>query len=259
MGLPLPTSLSPTKAAAFQECPFAFRRSVIDRVPTPPTPPLALGSITHSALERFYQLPAEDRTPAALEAACHEAWHQHERGGELAEFLTGLDDDARRRLHQRVISLARAVLVVEEPSRVHAIATELRLEARLEEVLIRGVIDRLDYLHDGDLVVVDYKTGRAPSTSYQDSRLGGVLTYALLLAETLGRAPRAVRLLYLADGCVIERTPSSRELNGVARRLAALWAAIERACEREDFPPRPSRLCASCPHREACPAMGAAA
>ncbi|MDQ1372768.1 MAG: putative RecB family exonuclease, partial [Actinomycetota bacterium] len=39
-------------------------------------------------------------------------------------------------------------------------------------------------------------------------------------------------------------------------RTQAIWAAIERACENDDFRPRPSRLCDYCSFREWCPAWG---
>ena len=43
---------------------------------------------------------------------------------------------------------------------------------------------------------------------------------------------------------------------GVERRLAAVWAAVERACEREDFRPNPSRLCDWCAFKAYCPSCG---
>jgi putative RecB family exonuclease len=38
------------------------------------------------------------------------------------------------------------------------------------------------------------------------------------------------------------------------RQLEALWATIERALEREHFPPRPGPLCNWCSYKELCPA-----
>jgi putative RecB family exonuclease len=36
----------------------------------------------------------------------------------------------------------------------------------------------------------------------------------------------------------------------------AVWAAVEKACEREDFRPKPGRLCSYCAFRAYCPAVG---
>ena len=37
---------------------------------------------------------------------------------------------------------------------------------------------------------------------------------------------------------------------------AAIWTAVERACEREDFRPNPSRLCDWCGFKAYCPSFG---
>lgn len=257
MPLAPPATLTPTKATAFIDCPFAFRRTVIDGVRTPPTRPLVVGTLVHAALEDFYQHEPSDRSTAALDQAVEAAVAAGDHDDELGPFIAILTERERAALHRSIASLARTILDLEDPATVRTIGTELRLEAIIEGVHVRGVIDRLDLDDDGDLVVVDYKTGRTPPPSHQDARLGGVLTYALLVSVLFGRVPRLVRLVYLGDASVIERAPNPQMLRGVATRLRALWRAIERACEREDFPPRPSRLCGSCPHRDVCPAMGA--
>ena len=49
--LPLPASLSPSKVASFKDCALAFRLSAIDRLPEPPSPHAAKGTLVHRALE----------------------------------------------------------------------------------------------------------------------------------------------------------------------------------------------------------------
>ena len=51
---------------------------------------------------------------------------------------------------------------LEDPNEVTPVGIELILEARLGDVRLRGILDRLDRTPEGELVVVDYKTGRAP-------------------------------------------------------------------------------------------------
>jgi putative RecB family exonuclease len=36
----------------------------------------------------------------------------------------------------------------------------------------------------------------------------------------------------------------------------AVWAAVEKACQREDFRPKPGRLCSWCSFQAYCPAQG---
>src|SRR5215212_8633572 len=66
MSLPLPTSLSPSKVASFKDCALAFRFAAIDRLPEPPSPSAAKGTLVHRALELlFWEEPAGRRTVAA--------------------------------------------------------------------------------------------------------------------------------------------------------------------------------------------------
>src|SRR5688572_7503683 len=66
-------SLSPSRAADFKTCPLLYRFRTIDRIPEPPTPDQARGTLVHAVLERLFDLPAGDRTPeraAAMVAPC---------------------------------------------------------------------------------------------------------------------------------------------------------------------------------------------
>jgi putative RecB family exonuclease len=105
------------------------------------------------------------------------------------------------------------------------------------------------------LTVVDYKTGRAPAPRYEQGRLGGVQTYALLCERILGRVPDEVRLLYLRDPLAISAFPTPQTIRGQQRRASAVWGAIERACQTEDFRPRVGPLCRFCHFKTSCPAF----
>jgi len=132
----------------------------------------------------------------------------------------------------------------------------LTLEADVGGLRLRGIIDRLDLTPDGELVVVDYKTGRVPSQTQEQQRLAGVQFYALLCEQVLGRRPACVRLLYLKEPLVIETKPSEQAIRGTRQRTTAVWTAIERACVTEDFRPKASPLCNWCSFRALCPLYG---
>jgi putative RecB family exonuclease len=130
------------------------------------------------------------------------------------------------------------------------------LEARVGAMRLRGILDRLDRTPDGELVVIDYKTGRAPSEAFEQSKLIGVHIYALLCQEVLGQKPVQVKLLHLKEPMVIIAEPSDQAVRGQRIKTTAVWSAIERACHDEDFRPRTSSLCNYCRFRDFCPAYG---
>jgi putative RecB family exonuclease len=145
---------------------------------------------------------------------------------------------------------------LEDPSGVNAIGTELRMSVSSGTLTMSGIIDRLDLDEDGELTVTDYKTGRAPASSFEQPRLGGVHFYAYLCERLLGRRPARVQLLHLREPIAISTTPSDQSIRALEQQASALWSAVRQACEREDFRPKPGRMCEYCAYHEFCPAQG---
>lgn len=255
MALALPRSLSPSKLSAFKDCPLAFRFAAIDRLPEAPSVAMVKGTLVHSALERlFWDLPRGARTPEAARHALDLAWKALQEDPELTELA--LTEAQRDAFVADAALLLDGYFRLEDPDAVDAVGVELTLEADVGGLRLRGIIDRLDVTAQGELVVVDYKTGRVPSVNQEQQRLGGVQFYALLCEQVLGRRPSRVRLMYLREPIVIEAEPSDQAVRGTRQRTAAVWSAIERACENEDFRPRPSALCKWCSFRPLCPIYG---
>ena len=254
MPLELPTSLSPSKVSSFTECALAFRFSAIDRLPDPPTVATVRGTLVHSALERLMLLPADQRVPAAADQCLTEAWHAAHDDPELVALA--LDDEGRAGLLADAAALVERYFTLEDPTSITPIGLELKMETDIDGLRLRGIIDRLEVDADGELVVTDYKTGRAPNQNFEQSRLGGVHFYAFLCEQVLGRRPARVQLLYLADPLAIVTVPTEQSIRGLQRKVRAIWSAIERACEKENFAPRTSRLCDYCAYKAYCPSFG---
>ena len=255
MALPLPTSLSPSKVSTFKDCALAFRFSAIDKLPEPPSMPAVKGTTVHRTLELLFADDAAHRTPSRA-AECLDLALEEIRADEEYEGLQLGDGDADAFAADAAVMLGR-YFELEDPRRIHPVGTEMMLETHLGSLLVRGIIDRLEEDEHGDLVVTDYKTGRAPSPAQEQSRLGGVHFYAFLCERVLGRRPARVQLMYLGkQPQIITTTPSEQSIRGMEKKVGAIWAAVERACEHEDFRPKQSPLCNWCSFQAYCPAFG---
>jgi putative RecB family exonuclease len=254
MSRELPFSLSPSSISSFKECPLAYRFSYLDRLPEPPSPAASKGTLVHRALELLMCRPPTDRTIDAALADLDLARTELADDPEFADLV--LSDEERTAFHADAEQLVRRYFELEDPTTVRPIGLELKLQADLGKVRIRGIIDRLELDEHGELVVTDYKTGRVPSEFFESKSLGGVHIYALLCEEMLGKRPARVQLLYLSKPEAIIATPTEQTCRGVARKTTALWSAIEGACARDDFRARPSRLCDFCSFKAYCPAHG---
>ena len=254
MSLPLPASLSPSKVSSFTDCALAFRFSAIDHLPEPPSVPATRGSLVHAALERLFCLDPAARTFDRSLECLAEAVAEFRSNPDFSDL--NLDEAAEATFLGEARVLLEKYFRLEDPTTITPIGIELKLEIEVGGVTLRGIIDRLELDADGELVVTDYKTGRAPGERQEQQRLAGVALYSLLCERLFGRRPAKVQLLYLADPLAIISTPTDRSTKGVERKLAAVWTAVERACEREDFRPNPSRLCDWCGFKAYCPAFG---
>jgi putative RecB family exonuclease len=250
----VPQSLSPSRVQGFLSCPMQFRFASIERLPEPPSIHTTRGSLVHRALELLFTAPAPARTPARLAASVEAALDEYRVHADLVDLA--LDDEQLAAFEQECRDLAMNYLRMEHPTTVHDVGVELRLEATVGSLTLRGIIDRLDLDADGELVVTDYKTGRAPSTNYEQQSLAGVHFYSFLCTEVLGRRPRAIRLMYLRTGETITTTPSDQSVRFLTTRTQAVWKAVETACRTGDFRPRQSSLCTGCAFRDWCPAFG---
>ena len=254
MGLPLPSTLTPSKLGKFVSCPLAFRYSYIERIPEPTTTYQLRGTILHRVLQLLYGsgAPASRTLERALELFSF-AWDEAELAGELA--LLGLSDQVMTTFRRDARALVERYFEIENPTKVTPVGIELDLRVDVAGVEYRGIIDRLDRLDDGRFIIVDYKTGRSPRADRSRSRLLGVQFYAFLCERLLGIRPSEVRLMYFGDQVVVVDSPTDQSLRGLHQRASAVWNAIERACDTGDFRPNPSPLCKTCFYQEKCPAF----
>ena len=251
---PVPNSMSPSRVESFTSCPLAFRFANVERLPEPPSIHTTKGSFVHRVLELLYTSPPAARDEQAARLAFDRTTAEYAVDPELT--LLHLDEDALAAFLADSWSLVLAYFRMEDPTRVNDIGLELRLEAQVGDLALRGIIDRLDLDEHGELIVNDYKTGRAPSLNYEQKSMGGVHFYSFLCESVLGRRPAAIRLLYLRTGEVITAIPSEQSVRFITTRTAAVWKAVERACVTGTFLPRQGALCATCAFQQWCPVFG---
>ncbi|MFE5604109.1 RecB family exonuclease [Streptomyces coelicoflavus] len=254
-----PTSLSPSRAGDFMQCPLLYRFRVIDRLPEKPSEAATRGTLVHAVLERLFDAPAAERTVPRAKALVPGQWDRlRESRPEVGELFA--DDPEGERLAQWLSEAERLVerwFSLEDPSRLEPAERELFVEAELDSGLrLRGIIDRVDVAPTGEVRIVDYKTGKAPRPQYAEGALFQMKFYALVVWRLKKVVPRRLQLVYLGSGDVLTYDPVLADLERVERKLLALWEAIRLATETGDWRPRPTKLCGWCDHQAHCPEFG---
>ena len=247
-------SLSPSRAGDFKTCPQLFKFRAIDKIPTPPTVYQARGTTAHLALERLFALPADERTPERLYDLFRTSWVEL-KPGEFADLFS--DEAEERAWGIESLEILARYFALEDPARLEPRAREMDMTETIGHMTIRGILDRMEEGPDG-LIITDYKTGKAPPERYAISAFFALKIYALLIRIREGVTPVSLKLMYLGGDkgpTVYEIPVNDAQLDAMERHLEALWSAIERAIERETFPPRPGPLCNWCSYRDICPAF----
>jgi RecB family exonuclease len=243
---------TPSKLAAYEECPRRYRYTYVDR-PTPPKgPPWAhnsLGASVHTALRAWFNLPPERRTPTVVSSLLRATWVRDGYRDEEQER------QAFDRACQWLLSYVESLDPTFEP-----LAVERTVAAKTTTLALSGRVDRIDEV-DGELVIVDYKTGRT-GLGPDDARASRALAlYAYAAARLFRRPCRRVELHHLPTGTVAAHEHTDESIARHVRRAeqtAADAMAAERAVAAgadpdEAFPAQPGAICGWCDFRRVCP------
>jgi RecB family exonuclease len=252
---------TPTRLAAWLDCPRRYRMTYLDRPLPPKGPPWAhssLGAAVHNALAGWWRLPLAARSVAAAGRLVAGGW-----------IDAGFADEAQSaRYRQRAITMVEGYVAGLDPAD-EPVGVERTVATRTDILAVSGRIDRLD-ARAGQLVVVDYKTGRHLLTT-DDARSSLALAlYALAAGRVLRQPCRRVELHHLPSGQVLAWSHTDESLARHLGRAEDIAGESARADELmrgglpaqrydEVFPPRPSASCGWCDYLRSCPEGAAAA
>lgn len=247
-----PLTMSPSRMAAFIQCPQRFKFEYLDKLPSPAGEAAVRGTTVHRALELlFSEVDPQDRRPEALAPFVLRALDECFQSREWSEIADTVDEDG---FCAEVARLSARLFDMEDSPSVQVHATEQRVEVEIDGWLMRGIIDRIDALGGEGFAIRDYKSSRSPSQGWEQKSMLGVDLYALMCREAYGWMPLEVTLLYLKNQVSLTTKPTPARLNFTRKKVGAVRAAIERACETEQFGCNVSRLCNWCPYKPICPA-----
>ncbi|MBC9821775.1 PD-(D/E)XK nuclease family protein [Terrabacter sp. MAHUQ-38] len=251
----MPTPLysgSPSRLLAWLDCPRRYRMQYLDR-PRPQARAqrahTSVGIATHNVLRDFWDLPASQRTPAGVAELVRTSW-----------IDVGFRDPEqsaawRLRVRDAVTEYLRRSDRERQP-----VGVERSVSLKTDEIAVTGRVDRLDD-RDGELVVVDYKTGRQVPTD-DDARTSLPLAlYAVASSRMFRRPCHRVELHHVPSGTVAVHEHSDDSLARKVAEAESIASDLRRAdadfkevgIESTRFGPRTSAICSWCDFRAHCP------
>jgi DNA helicase II / ATP-dependent DNA helicase PcrA len=230
--------LSASDIETYRTCPLKYKFARVFRIPQEPTLNQRFGILVHQVLERYHS--SGGHTLDELLGLLEGGWRRGGFGGSEEERqLRKKADTSLRRYHDR----ARA-----DPG--EPLWFEKSFQFKLGAHTLRGRVDRVDRLPDGDYELIDYKTGR-PKTAAQLREDVQLSLYAVGAREAWQLESSRQAYLYVLDD---EKVPLPQD--EVDREwITDTVYEVADGILGQGFEPTPSyAACSICDYRIACPA-----
>ena len=244
-------NLSPSRASQFKTCPKQFKFANIDKIKEPTTEVQAKGTTVHQALEDLYDLPKEERTPDNLYNLFRAAWTKVRSDDEHVNLFQNVEEEKEWGVD--ALNLLANYLTLENPQEIEPLEKERWVRGSLEDLNLRGILDRMDRDKDGNLIIIDYKSGKAPAAKYKEPRFFAMKLYALLIKDELGEMPKELKLIYLKNSTIHTMQVGEETLTNAKEEILEIWGNIKKAYKDNDFPAIKNTLCDWCYYKPICP------
>ena len=244
-------NLSPSRASQFKTCPKQFKFANIDKIKEPTTEVQAKGTTVHQALEDLFDLKPDERNTEKLHNLFREAWTKVRGNDEHHNLFSSVEEEREWGLDG--LKLLNNYMSIEDPTSFEPLERERWVRGSIEDLNLRGILDRMDRNNKGELVIVDYKSGKAPLAKYKEPRFFALKLYALLIQKELGEMPSELKLIYLKNSTIHTLKVTQDSLDQVKIEVLEIWNNIKKAFETNDFPATKNALCDWCYFKPICP------
>ena len=238
--------LSATDIDTYRTCPLKYKFARVFRIPQEPTLHQRFGILVHQVLERYHAGGGRDAAVTqpslpTLLGLLEERWR---RGGfgdsEEERQLRGKAASALTRYHERF-----------RTEDAQPVWFERQFTFKLGPHLLRGRVDRVDRLPDGEYELIDYKTGRpkSPAQLAEDVQLS---LYAVGARESWRLEASRQAYYYLLDDQKVAVPSDDGDRGDWVREVAM---EVAEGIQSQGFEPTPSfAACSMCDYRLVCPA-----
>jgi RecB family exonuclease len=236
--------LSHSSISMYRACPQRWKFRYIDKVPEKPRSHFSFGKSVHTALEFLFEKLGEP-WPSLEQVLSHY---------QLKWLREGYESPVQEKwFFQEGDRIVRGFYAKHLKDAKNALQVEYKFTVDIEGVPVLGYVDRIDKLPNGNLSIIDYKTGKAFDKSRV--RIDPQMTlYQMACAQTLKTPVESVTLYHLNSLTPLTVPAHSRKQESDYR---AVVVEAAKGIMEQKFEPKPDERghCMWCDYAQICPAF----
>lgn len=258
---------SKSRLELFKTCKKAYHFSYIDPVISPNKRDYkkawdfkTLGQAVHNAITLFYYLEPEKRTLEALKKLLQPCWKSEimkRKNPPLGKYGGFEDLDQERGKYREALNLLENFYQMGEITPklfylptddfLNSINDYFEWATPLADTPFKlsGKVDRIDELDNGNLQVVDFKTGGKSDNNFQ------LKLYKFLIEKRYGKNVEKASFYYLKDSTTQDFDLRENDVGVIEEEVLG---KIEEILSEKKFEPTVSKLCKFCDFLAICPA-----
>ena len=249
-------SFSYSKMGMYKECPQKYKFRYVHMLPEQPKYYFAFGSAMHAVMEYIFD-PTRPAFPSLQEALqfFDVTWNK-----------TSFEQKGYASAEKELAGYAEGRHIIESyyaknaASFVHPLSVEMKSTLDIDGLNLISILDRMDYLGDGKIKILDYKTGktvqREPDQLYMYQKVVENSPTILKLVQTKDPAVKEVRVEQLS----FYHLPTLHEMTfdrAPDKEIFAFWQKVLSITDNiraGHFEPTPGEnQCRWCDYRNLCP------
>lgn len=249
-------SFSYSKMGMYKECPMKYKFRYIHMIPEQPKYYFAFGSALHKVMEYIYNpanpaFPTLEQTLAMFEKDWNSTSFDQKGYASMEKETAGFAEG------QRII---RSYYDKHQATFAHPLSVEMRSTLETDGLNLISILDRIDYLGDGKVQILDYKTGktveRAPDQLFMYQKVVETSPAIKSLVQTADPAVKEVKVEKLC----FYHLPSLKEMyfeRAGDKEIFEFWQNVLKVADdirAAKFTPTPGEnQCRWCDYRNICP------